>query len=236
MKKNLIIGITDCEKWENYAGWISGNDSNIKPILLTYREKATIPPDKCDGLVLTGGKDVHPKFYNKPAYIKIKKHNINVDEKRDEFERKIIDLFLEQGKPILGICRGLQLLNVHFGGILIPDLPAFHKEGHSKINGNDNLHKIKISHGTLLFDIAGVTSSTVNSAHHQAADEIAKEFTLSAISENGVVEALEWKNPRGKSWLLAVQWHPERMGEKENPCAKNIRIAFLKECRINYNS
>ncbi len=173
---------------------------------------------------------MHPKFYGKPEYLpqlSIK----DIDEKRDDFEFRIIEKALNLNKPVLGICRGLQVMNVYLGGTLIPDIPTcFGLYDHEKINGIDQRHSINIEENSLLQNIANATSGEVNSAHHQAVDQTAKDLAIIAKAEERIVEAMEWKHPDNKFWLLLVQWHPERMPDQQNSLASNIRKAFLKSC------
>jgi putative glutamine amidotransferase len=130
--------------------------------------------------------------------------------------------------PVLGICRGLQITNVFFGGTLIPDIPSAGKPDHSKIKGVDRYHAVNIEASSLLKKIAGEGEGEVNSAHHQGADRVGEGLRVNAVSADGIVEGLERQRTDGKSFLLLVQWHPERMTNQESPLVKNIKLSFLK--------
>ncbi len=100
------------------------------------------------------------------------------------------------------------------------------------MNNVDDEHSISITEGSLLSQVVGSTTGTINGAHHQAAGTVSEELMATATSPDGVVEALEWKDKTDEPWLLAVQWHPERMNDREtNPTSKNIREAFLKAAK-----
>jgi putative glutamine amidotransferase len=154
-----------------------------------------------------------------------------MDERRDEFELKVIDYTQKNQLPLLGICRGLQITNVYFGGTLIPDIPTSGMSDHSKLNNNDRYHQINTNVGSQLFDIVGNVTGEVNSAHHQSADGIGSGLRISATSSDGIIEALEREQPDGKSFLILVQWHPERMIDQQSPFTKNIKQAFLESIK-----
>jgi len=132
----------------------------------------------------------------------------------------------------LGICRGLQLANVFFGGNLIPDIPATGKPDHSKVNGIDRYHNVSVVENSILKQIVGTTNGEVNSAHHQSADRIGNDLVISAISEDGIIEGLERKQTQDDPFLVLVQWHPERMTNLESVFSKNIKLRFLDEVRV----
>jgi len=227
MTSPLIIGITECGKWDKYASWALRGDPSLEIIKLSWKENNLDAVDRCHGVVLTGGEDVHPRLYGAPeraAELDPKE----VNERRDEFELKMIERALQKESPILGICRGLQIANVHFGGTLILDLASTGKPSHSKSQGYDRTHPVKLTAGTLLEKSVGVDHGEVNSAHHQAAERIGQGLRLSAISDDGVIEGLEWMELDEKPFLLLVQWHPERMQNLESPFSKNLLSGFTK--------
>src|ERR1051326_7443836 len=210
----ITIGITDCSKWKNYRDWFASE--NIEVIKLSPKQNNFSDLEKCDGIVLSGGEDVHPKYYGKPSYGKKRKElKLEVNERRDEFELKVIDKAVKNKKPILGICRGLQIANVYFKGTLIPDLSGKTKNRHSKADGYDQTHEVKVKEGSCLSAIMHSANGTINSAHHQSADRIGRGLKVTATDAEGIVEAIEWKNPKNKPFLLLVQWHPERMKKQE---------------------
>jgi putative glutamine amidotransferase len=226
MAKNLKIGITDCGKYENYRRWIHAEEG-VEPVKLSMHLQNAIETESCDGILFSGGEDLQPQLYGRPEYVE--KYGLKeIIPARDRFEYEVLEKALAKGKPVLGICRGLQLINVFLGGTLIPDIPAIlHSEGHGKKNGLDRTHQIRVERGTLLHSICGIDQGLVNSAHHQSADRPADSLKITAFSEPGIVEAMEWKKPSAQPWLLMVQWHPERMSDLTSPFSAFIKNAFL---------
>jgi len=132
--------------------------------------------------------------------------------------------------PVLGICRGAQILNVAFGGTLIADIPTQRPTEirHWKIGEADSRHPVQVLPATLLWKYTRTEADEVASAHHQAVAELAPVFTVSALSPDGIIEAFEWANPEGRGFLIAVQWHPERM-PWENPLSSALAERFVQE-------
>ncbi len=232
MSEKLRIGITDCGKYENYRRWIeaTGEAEGVKLSMYLNNPEAVAA---CDGVVLSGGEDVQPDLYGKPEYVKDYDLKEIIPE-RDQFEYAVIGNVLAEEKPLLGICRGLQMVNVFLGGDLVPDIPSvLHSGFHGKKEGVDQLHPVKIIPGSLLATVSRVDAGQVNSAHHQSAGKPAKDLKITATGDAGIVEAMEWGNPQRRSWLLLVQWHPERMPDQDSPLTAGVRKAFLEACRKN---
>lgn len=225
---NIVIGITDCSKWKNYHDWFASDE--VRVVKLSWRKNNLNDVQKCDGIILSGGEDVHPKYYGKPSYMKHKEElRLDVNEPRDKFELKVINKAIKSKKPILGICRGLQIMNVYCKGTLIPNLCGKLGALHSKKEGYDQTHPIEIVKNSCLSKITKLDGGIVNSAHHQAAEKIGRGLKVTAKDTNGIVEALEWKNSRNKPFLLLVQWHPERMKQHHSPFAEKLKKKFLLE-------
>ena len=151
--------------------------------------------DGCDGLLVPGGADVDPVHYgqsNTASY--------GIDPDRDRDELCLIRRFLELGKPILGICRGHQILNIALGGTLLQDIP-----GHSQIDGVDRVHAVRTTHPFLrtLYGDRFVS----NSSHHQAVDRLGEGLSVTCVSEDGIVEGVIHENGN----VIGVQFHPERI-------------------------
>ena len=226
--KGPTIGIAAGRRYDNYKRWILQSGAQI--IKLGYTENNFDEIKKCTGIVITGGEDVHPKFYGKPEYCTEYQLD-DPDGMRDEFELKLIEHSQQYRIPLLGICRGLQITNVYFGGTLIPDIPSMGKPDHSKFEeGRDRYHNIQINPKSLLNTVTGLDQGEVNSAHHQCTDKVGKGLTISAHADDGITEALERSKDEGGAFLLLVQWHPERMRDAESPLTKNIRDQFIKAC------
>ncbi len=234
---HITIGITDCGRYDNYANWIK-NTPGIDVVKLTYNDDNYLPAlDQCDGILLSGGQDVHPRYYNKVEYMDFYKGTIpDIDERRDAFEWRVLEYSQENKLPVLGICRGLQLANVFFGGTLLLDIPATGKRNHSKIReGEDRYHTITVTPGSALEKIAQTNTGIVNSAHHQSALKVAENLFVTAVSEDGVVEGLERKSFYDLPYLMLVQWHPERMTDQQSVFSFNIKNSFLDAVKIKMN-
>jgi putative glutamine amidotransferase len=175
---------------------------------------------------------VSPAYYGKAAD---SARCWEADPHRDSLEFYLIDEAMKKGMPILGICRGEQILNVAMGGSLYIDLPS--DLGTSVTHQMDDyekcFHPVSIEKNTLLHLVSGLDSGIVNSNHHQGIKDLAGNLKAAAHTSDGLVEAIEWKEPADKSFLIAVQWHPERM-KSDNPLSGNIGRSFLEEAEI-YN-
>ena len=176
---------------------------------------------RCDGVLLTGGDDVQPKIYRDDVPDALAKTVHAADSERDTFELMLVDEVFRQKKPLLAICRGQQLLNVALGGTLIVDIPS-EKRGalnHSRLDKKDQIvHDTKVDGGSLLAEATGTTTLGVNSSHHQAVKKVAKPLRITAVSIDGIVEGLEL-GPESRHFLpflLAVQFHPERLFTRYN--------------------
>lgn len=183
-------------------------------------------PDRFDGVLFAGGEDVDPDFYGEPK----KYETVHVNRARDEFEFKLLDRALERRVPILGICRGTQMINVKFEGTLYQDLANdLNPELQHRQPGNRG----DATHGVTLTDpdsrLAGAFqgSCRVNSLHHQAIKRLGRGLKVAAHSEDGLVEAIEAADDY--PFLLAVQWHPEEIADR--PEQRKIFEEFLAQCR-----
>ena len=167
-----------------------------------------------DGILFTGGADIQPARYGKQAEERLCGE---IDETRDQVEFDLADEAEKEGIPTLGICRGLQLLNVHRGGTLLTDIETFGGRSHTKIaSDQDRRHFVKVVPGSYLSKILNAREGEINSSHHQAIERAGDGLTVSArATEDGTAEAIEWADATGKPFFLAVQWHPERMGFDE---------------------
>lgn len=231
--KKITIGVTDCSKYDNYAKWIQSHSPDIETIKLSEKTNNLIDARQCHGILFTGGEDVHPRFYNKPEYLSYC-HKDDISEARDVFEMKLMEHTEANHIPVLGICRGLQIYNVFRKGTLIPDIPSWElkKINHAKTNeGLDSYHPVIITPDSWLSSLTGILQGETNSNHHQSADIIGDGLIKSAITEDGVVEAIDQKDADGKSFLCLVQWHPERMNDQHSPFVQHIREAFISACQ-----
>ncbi len=164
--------------------------------------------DGVDGLLLTGGEDIHPALYGaEPSPL------LNPPSReRDLFELALFAVARQRELPVLGVCRGIQLVNVALGGSLFQDLPSERPGPVAHDPGGDRdarAHEIELKVGSRAAAALGGTAFTVNSFHHQAVDRLASGLVASGWSGDGLIEAVE--SPPDAPWLLAVQWHPEEM-------------------------
>ena len=153
-----------------------------------------------NGLILAGGGDIEPSLYGEIN----EGLSVGMDAERETSDRLAVDDFVKKGRPILGICRGMQSLNVLFGGNMIQDLGE-KCETHTAKDGVDKRHAVKIKNGSILYKLYG-EETEVNSSHHQAVKDVADVFDLTASAPDGTAEAIEHKSLN----IMGVQWHPER--------------------------
>ncbi len=227
----MKIGLTytgDDRKHQNYVNWLKGTD-DIEIVKLSAEDKNSDTLNNCDALVLSGGIDIDPTitqgstdYPNRPD---------RFQPERDLFEKALYDQAIENNIPVLGICRGMQLVNVLEGGTLIEDLGK-RNDRHKKEGITDKAHRVEINSGTLLHEIVNTERGEINSAHHQAVDKLGPALQSNSVSDDGTIEGLEWKDKTGKPFLLCVQWHPERMFQfPGSPLSVNIRNRFIEEIR-----
>ncbi len=219
----------------DYSRWLRAG--GITPEFLDPTNALPDALDAFDALLLTGGGDVDPALYGAERHPQTGEPNSN----RDTLERQLIDRFLEIGRPVFGICRGIQLLNVAFGGQLIQHVPDWlatrghgAAECHSPASG-DAQHAIRFAAGRRLEQALRGTE-TVNSHHHQAVDpqHLGRHLRVAAWSGAGVVEAVEGVDLPAP--VLAVQWHPERMADGSAPAATallNLMRSLAQATRSN---
>ena len=158
-----------------------------------------------DGIIYAGGGDMNPSIYGQEKQPECGP----TDRKRDDCEINLFPLILTRGLPLLGICRGMQSINVALGGTLTQHIPAKYEGANHAFHGTDEdfHHTVKIEPGTALYEIVGKTELLTNSYHHQCVDELAPGLIPSAYSKEGFLEAFE--TPAGGQFIMAVQWHPE---------------------------
>ena len=194
--------------------------AGMRWVELSDPEQAMQDALTCDGLLLPGGGDMDPKFYGQERIPACGEPNLL----RDAAEPLLLRAFLAADKPVLGICRGIQVMNAVLGGDLYQDIKPFEHLPH---NGHwAKVHTVTVRRGTLLSRILGQDTVLVNSQHHQAVDRVAPGFTLAALSEDGIVEAIE-KPDAG--FCLGVQWHPEWLSAAD-PAMQGLFDAFVNAC------
>ena len=213
-----VIGITHCRKLEDYRQSVLHVGGDVRILEPSAGVQAALAG--IDGLLLTGGDDVAPVRYGETPHPAI----VEVEPERDEFELKLVAEARARDLPIFGICRGVQVLNVAYGGTLVQDIPSqvpgalTHSLDVPPNEPYSLAHEVWLDKDTLLAKLMGERLSDtdaceVNSRHHQAVKQVAPGLVVSATAPDGVVEAIE--DPAAR-FCLGVQWHPEnfwRTGE-----------------------
>ena len=226
--KRPLIGIVSSRDGEKTmlsqrymnAVWFAGG----LPVIMAYTtdaEKLREYAEIFDGFLFSGGVDVDPVKYGEEKQF----DSVEIDDVRDAFEEALFAAVYPTGKPILGICRGLQSINVWLGGTLHQ-----HIENHRQtISGEERTHAIRIGEDSLFFKLCGKTSVMVNTFHHQAVKTTASALVVDAVSEDGFVEAAHQPDHR---FLFAVQFHPEcYFHREEDDHSKAIFSAFVAACK-----
>jgi len=195
---------------------------------------------RCNGVMLTGGDDVQPKLYANDLPRRLERTVSPADAARDLWELLLIREVFRQRKPLLAICRGQQILNVALGGTLIVDIRTQVPRAlnHCRLDRKDKIvHKVALTPGSILNKIMGKQSLGVNSSHHQSVGRLGGSLRVTAVSPDGIVEGLELAEPsrRRLPWLVAVQFHPERLFEKHDGFLELFR-SFIRACESKRKS
>lgn len=200
--------------------------ADVVHILSPYTNKIENLINHLDGVLLTGGIDIDPVYYEKSRH----EYVDFPDQVRDRFELKLTKEALANDLSVLGICRGLQLLNIEFGGTLYQDI---NKESpgqniHNIKNETEVSHEVNIVKDSILGSITENYKMNVNSAHHQAIAKLGKNLKATAIASDGLIEAIESIN---HTWVVGVQWHPEMLAQKIS-FHQNIFDSFIKSIKF----
>ena len=212
-KRDIFKGKTLLYLEESMAKWIM--NQGAMPVLIPRSSpKFSLKQflQELDGVILQAGSDVSPVSYQE----KPQRPEWTGDGIRDQYEIEIIETCIAQKKPLLGVCRGAQILNVAFGGTLYQDIQVQKKDAQVHRNSDvyDQLfHKIKLEPGSLLENIYGAGEKTVNSVHHQGIKDLAGDLKVEARSvPDGIIEAVRFK--KETPFMYAIQWHPEFQADK----------------------
>jgi len=207
-----------------YASYMAVLDRvGLAPVLITPAHTAASVQAllaQCSGLVLTGGEDLDPRRYGEDP---IAQCGPPIPE-RDELETTALNLALERDIPVLGICRGCQVLNVYYGGTLYQDLRAQRPDtgAHEQEAWGGRSHGVTVEPGSRLDEIVHGQVLRINSFHHQAIKDLGPGLQVAALADDGVIEAVE---ARDRAWVIGVQWHPERH-EATAPDSDPDRLLF----------
>lgn len=231
--KHPLIGITTYPRNEQgrfaspaqYVDAVRG--AGGVPVLLAPGETAlSTVRDRLDGLILAGGGDIDPVHYGvSERHATIYK----IDAERDQMELALVKVFLEAQRPILAICRGMQILNVALGGTLHPHLPEVYGERitHRLAQTAPAVHHVTIDAASRLSAVLQTTGCEPKSWHHQSIDRLADGFRVVARADDGVIEAVESSEHQR---LLAVQWHPELTADHD-PAQRRLFDWLIRVCR-----
>ncbi len=237
MQSTIQIGLTYTGtdyKHNNYVQWLKQGDPSVEVIRLSVADDNLALVSAMDGVVISGGVDVHPKEYGSTVF-SYANAPAAFDEARDQFEKTVYAITQQYKIPLLGICRGMQLINCILGGTLTHDMGEELNDIH-RFDETDQLHEVHIEPGTMLYHITGNEKETANSAHHQCIEKLGNGLLVNCSSGCGIIEGVEWAGNTGQSFFLGVQWHPERMyqhGLEQSPLSKNIREKFMEAIHTN---
>ena len=238
--KKPVIGISgslivdDAGSFAGYKRSYVNNDYILSvirnggiPFIIPFNENEEVikaQMEMIDGLLLSGGQDVAPKNYGEEPTPKLG----DIFPERDDFEYGLLKSALEAKKPVLGICRGSQIINTYFNGSLYQDLSYIGKDvlKHNQVNSPSMVtHSVTIDKSSKLFDIFGEEKIMVNSFHHQAVKKVGEGLVKTAKAPDGIVEAIEKTD---YPFLVAVQWHPEMLHNSVDMMNK-LFLRFIKE-------
>lgn len=227
MGKRPIIGISASRSEENHqlllketyfdAIFRAGGLPMVLPSSITDEQAIGEMLDHVDGILLSGGCDIHPRRFGEEVHPACGK----IDETRDEFELALTRLAIERGMPVFGICRGIQVLAVALGGTLFQDLEsqlglpaAEHKQ---EPPFDDYKHTVRFKEGGLLERITGTTLMLTNSMHHQAIKDAGEKLKIEGITMDGIIEAVSMV---GNEAVFGVEFHPECLAHFSDPAAR----------------
>jgi len=223
--KKLLDGFNRDYVFDHYSTCI--DKIGAVPLILPITDKkevAKVYIDKIDALIMTGGIDVNPFLYNEEPT----KETEVPFTKRDTFDFILIEAALEKNIPILGICRGMQIMNVYFGGSLHQDIKYYGETNIQHVqrsNHHEPIHFVDIKKGSILSTLIG-EKQKVNSVHHQCINKLGAGLVASAVSSSDkIIEAYE---SNGKNKVLGIQWHPEMMFAQGNQEMENIFNFLVK--------
>lgn len=211
-----------------FQGWLLKHDPELEFVNIY-----DLPDDQIDaaladaeGYLLTGGCDVAPALHGHAGE---EERCGKLDPRRDSLELLMAARSFELKKPILGVCRGMQVMNIQAGGDLIIDLPTDRNTEIHQQEGGDILHEVLIDSTGYLFEVSRCLASVVRSNHHQAVGRLGEGYEVLAYAPDSVIEAFHFADKSVHPFALGVHWHPERMQQRD-PLAGPIARAFLEHC------
>lgn len=222
----IIRGVSRVRVNEAYTNALAA--FGLLPVVLPPVDAALAAAalDQVAGLVLTGGEDVDPARFGAERHPATGEPHFA----RDAYEIALARVAFEQRVPTLAICRGVQLMNVALGGTLVQDIPSEHPGAiaHDPQGKRaERVHRVDVDSNSRLADVLAETSISTNSSHHQAVDRVAADLWITARTEDGIVEAIEARDPAW--WMLGVQWHPEELTATPEDWDRRLFAAFAAE-------
>ena len=231
-KTPLRIAISKMHRKHTYSNWLHRYDTtlqlyNMYPLGV---DSAIGFAKTVDGILITGGADVFPGYYGK---ISDTARCGKFDRYRDSLEIALIHYAVDHKIPLIGVCRGEQIINVALGGSLIIDIPTDWDTlvKHASKDWKLQWHEVNIVPNTLMAAISGQTHGTVSSSHHQAIEKLGKGLRITAYAPDSIPEAIEWATRGSKGFLMATQWHPEHM-DTLSPFSAPYAKLFLQESAL----
>ena len=243
MTQMVFIGVPACprDRTERYFGAVGVRETYLQsveaagavPLMLPFTDSQNVlraAYDTCAGILLTGGNDVDPALYGEAPHEKLE----DTFRERDDIEAQIVRWCVEDKKPLLAICRGMQLVNVALGGSLYQDIPAQlplacrHGAEEKRESWCRAAHALKLEADSRLVNVLGLSEIQVNSLHHQAVKDVAQGLRVAGRSEDGLIEALE--SDAGQ-FLVALQCHPEAMWQSMDGRWLSVFKALVEEAK-----
>jgi putative glutamine amidotransferase len=224
----MKIGISETDNnFHRYLEWLDFFKADYERLYFRHHETDLAKLNNCDALILSGGVDIYPELYCDWDTVETRG---SYKPERDGFELKLLESAVQRKMPVLGICRGCQLINVFFRGSLIFDLFEIRGVHHDRISETeDRVHSVRVFPDSLLHEITGHDELTVNSAHHQSPDRIGEGLRVNCKALDGVIEGIEYNDSKAHPFLLGVMWHPERFIDFKSAGSKNIIERLIVE-------
>jgi putative glutamine amidotransferase len=221
MDSRLIIGVTGPSRGIPWAWWATRWQLKRAGVVARRLHAASgSPGDDIAGFVIGGGNDIDPAIYGGDV-----SNSRSIDPSRDAYELRVLEIAEQRGVPVMGICRGAQLINVHRGGTLVSDLRKVRV--HTSNRGTLLPRKVvSISSGSTLAGLIGSETSRVNSLHHQAVERTGDGCVVSAVDRDDIVQAIESVDGPLR---VGVQWHPEYMPQRRDQ--RRLFNGFVAACR-----
>jgi putative glutamine amidotransferase len=235
MKMRIAVSVAEKEKARGaespyFQALVAAGAEAEEIELVSASDAARVRAGDYDGILFAGGEDLDPSFYGE----KRQHESVHDHRPRDEFEFSLLDGALERRAPILGICRGVQMINVKFGGTLYQDMkedaaPQFeHRQTDAGKSRQETTHSVLVTDSESSLGAIVQGACRVNSLHHQAVKRLGRGLKVTAHSEDGFVEAVE--SAEEYPFLMAVQWHPEEMVNNSAE-QREIFVRFVTKCR-----